>query len=307
VADHPLHEPVLDWYRTAGRDLPWRRPDCTPWGVLVSEIMLQQTPVVRVLPVWQAWLTRWPTPRAQAAEPAAEAIRLWGRLGYPRRALRLHEAAGAIVAQHEGRVPAEHAQLRALPGIGDYTAAAVATFAFGQAHPVLDVNVRRVLARAVRGVAQPEPAPTAAERSLAVSLVPADPERAVRWATASMELGALQCTARTPDCSTCPVLGLCRWQELGAPPATGAARRVQGYEGTDRQVRGRLLGALRKTHGALTMPDLVAAAPDAVLRDPGQRDRCLAGLLADGLVEPLSEGRYALPGTIVRPARVTLP
>ena len=144
-------EPVLAWYARNARDLPWRAPGATPWAVLVSEIMLQQTPVARVLPEYLRWIARWPSPAALAAEPAGEAIRQWGRLGYPRRALRLHETATILTTRHGGMVPADLDALLALPGIGSYTAAAVASFAFGQRHAVLDTNVRRVLARLIAG------------------------------------------------------------------------------------------------------------------------------------------------------------
>src|SRR5215472_17824721 len=143
--------PVLRWYAAHARDLPWRRGDASAWSVLVSEIMLQQTPVARVLPAHAAWLARWPTPPALAAASPGDAVRQWGRLGYPRRALRLHAAARVISERHGGEVPRSIDALRALPGVGSYTAAAVASFAFGQRHPVLDTNVRRVLARMATG------------------------------------------------------------------------------------------------------------------------------------------------------------
>ena len=231
-------EPVLAWYARNARDLPWRAPGATPWAVLVSEIMLQQTPVARVLPEYLSWMARWPTPAALAASPAGEAIRQWGRLGYPRRALRLHETATILTARHGGTVPADVDALRALPGIGSYTAAAVASFAFGQRHAVLDTNVRRVLARLVAG--QPGAggrlrrlgsAASVAERRLAESLLPAEPAVAARWSVAVMELGALVCTAASPRCGDCPVAGDCAWLAAGrpAPPggaaAVGAARR----------------------------------------------------------------------------------
>jgi A/G-specific adenine glycosylase len=292
---HPLHRPVLAWYAVHARDLPWRAPGRTAWGVLVSEVMLQQTPVNRVLPAWTQWLDRWPEPADLAADPPGEAIRMWGRLGYPRRALRLHRCAVTIVERHAGRVPDRHAELLALPGIGAYTAAAVASFAFGQRHAVLDTNVRRVLARAVTGAAQAAPAPAAVEARLAAELVPDPPPEAANWAVASMELGALVCTARAPRCDLCPVRTLCRWRLDGAPEPAGPARRAPGYAGTDRYVRGLLLAALRDADGPVPHPTLVDAAPDAALRDPGQRERCLDGLVADGLVEPLPGGRFRLP------------
>jgi A/G-specific adenine glycosylase len=277
------------------RDLPWRRPECSAWGVLVSEVMLQQTPVARVLPAWQRWMERWPAPADLAADPAGEAIRMWDRLGYPRRALRLHAAALAIVERHGGHVPSCREDLLALPGIGSYTAAAVASFAFGARHAVVDTNVRRVEARVVTGVRYPAPSLTAAEMALAQRLVPDDPARAVRWGVAAMELGALLCTARNPRCQDCPVASLCRWRLAGYPAHDGPARRGQAYEGTDRRVRGLLLGALRSAPGPLPHGALAAAAPDETLRDPGQRERALDGLVADGLVEPLDDGRYRLP------------
>ena len=226
----PLHAPVLDWYAGHARDLPWRRPGTSPWGVLVSEIMLQQTPVARVLPAYLDWLRRWPTPAALAADPPGEAVRAWGRLGYPRRALRLHEAARAIVDEHAGEVPTSYDDLLALPGVGSYTAAAVASFAFGARHAVLDTNVRRVLARAVSGRALPAPAVTAGERRLAEDLLPEEPEVAAVWAVAVMELGALVCTARAPRCARLPARDdVCvaqrRPTRAGQPPAWTALRR----------------------------------------------------------------------------------
>jgi len=240
-------------------------------------------------------MSRWPTPSALAAEAPGEAIRMWERLGYPRRALRLHAASVAIVERHGGEVPASHADLLTLPGVGAYTAAAVASFAFGGRHAVLDTNVRRVIARILGGTRYPAPALTAAETALAERLLPADPATAARWAVAVMELGALVCTARTPSCAACPVAGLCRWRLAGSPEHDGPPRRTQAYEGTDRRVRGLLLAALRAADGPLPLDVLAAAAPDEILRDPLQRARALDGLVADGLVEPLEEERFRLP------------
>ncbi|WP_275678519.1 A/G-specific adenine glycosylase [Streptomyces sp. MUM 203J] len=287
-----LHSPVLAWFEAHARDLPWRRPDAGAWGVMVSEFMLQQTPVSRVRPVYEQWLARWPRPAALAAEAPGEAVRAWGRLGYPRRALRLHGAAVAITERHGGDVPKEHAQLLALPGIGEYTAAAVASFAYGQRHPVLDTNVRRVFARAVTGVQYPPNATTAAERRLARALLPDDEAAAARWAAASMELGALVCTARNEDCGRCPIARECAWRLAGKPAHDGPPRRGQSYAGTDRQVRGRLLAVLRDAAGPVPQ-----AALDVVWDEPVQRARALDGLVADGLVEPLADGLYQLPGS----------
>ena len=282
-------DPVLSWYAANARDLPWRRPGVSPWAVLVSEIMLQQTPVSRVLPAYAAWLERWPTPAALAASPAGEAVRQWGRLGYPRRALRLHETAVIVTAKHGGELPSSRDELLALPGIGAYTAAAVAVFAFGRKHAVLDTNVRRVLARLSSGCEFPGTAPSAAEYRLAESLLPADDAVAAHWSVAVMELGALTCTAAAPRCSECPVAGQCAWLAAGSPAAT--VRPVgQTYEGTDRQCRGRLLAVLRDSPEPVPQSRLDEVWPDAI-----QRARALDGLVADGLVDPLPDGRFALP------------
>ncbi|MFF9900815.1 A/G-specific adenine glycosylase [Streptomyces longispororuber] len=287
-----LHSPVIAWFEAHARDLPWRRPDAGPWGVMVSEFMLQQTPVSRVLPVYEQWISRWPRPADLAKEAPGEAVRAWGRLGYPRRALRLHGAAVAITERHGGDVPTQHAQLLALPGIGEYTAAAVASFAYGQRHAVLDTNVRRVFARAVTGVQYPPNATTAAERKLARALLPEDEATAARWAAASMELGALVCTARNEDCGRCPLAEHCAWLAAGKPAHEGPARRGQTYAGTDRQVRGKLLAVLREA-----VHPVPQAALDRVWDEPVQRARALDGLVADGLVEPLPDGSYRLPLT----------
>lgn len=286
-----LHTPVIAWFEAHARDLPWRRPEAGAWGVMVSEFMLQQTPVSRVLPVYEQWMARWPRPADLAKEPSGEAVRAWGRLGYPRRALRLHGAAVAITERHGGDVPDQHAQLLALPGIGEYTAAAVASFAYGQRHAVLDTNVRRVLARAVSGDRFPPNATTAAERRLARSVLPEDEATAARWAAASMELGALVCTARNEDCGRCPLASRCAWLLAGKPEHEGPPRRGQTYAGTDRQVRGKLLAVLREAHHAVPQ-----SALDRVWHEPVQRARALDGLVADGLVEPLEGGYYRLPG-----------
>lgn len=285
-----LHRRVLEWYAREQRDLPWRRPDASPWGVLVSEVMLQQTPVVRVLPVWQEWLTRWPTPADLAAEAPGEAVRAWGRLGYPRRALRLHAAATAIAERHDGRVPGTVGELRELPGVGEYTAAAVAAFAFGRRVAVVDTNVRRVQARLVTGVQHAAPSLTTAERQVAESLLPQADSDARVWNVAVMELGALVCTARAPRCADCPVESSCAWVANGRPAYVGPARRGQAWAGTDRQVRGRLLQVLRESDGPVPHDRLREVWDDEV-----QRERCLDGLVADGLVEPVGEAEFSLP------------
>ncbi|WP_036194392.1 A/G-specific adenine glycosylase [Nocardioides aequoreus] len=287
----PLHDPVLRWYAAHARELPWRGPGATPWRVMVSELMLQQTPVARVIPVFEQWLERWPTPGDLAAEPSGEAVRAWGRLGYPRRALRLHAAACAIVERHAGEVPAAYDDLIALPGVGDYTASAIASFAFGARHAVLDTNVRRVLARAVQGVEHPGASVTRAERDTATALLP-DEDVAATWAVAVMELGALVCRATSPRCGDCPLEPQCAWVAAGRPAYDGPPRRAQAWAGTDRQVRGRLLAVLRDQPGSVSAERIATA-----WHEPVQRARALDGLLDDGLVVRIGD-RYALPGTV---------
>lgn len=248
----------------------------------------------RVLPAYEAWLARWPTPPALAAASPADAVRQWGRLGYPRRALRLHAAARVIGERHGGEVPSSIDDLLALPGVGSYTAAAVASFAFGQRHPVLDTNVRRVLARMAAGRQWPARSPAAAETALARSLLPARPEVAARWSVAVMELGALVCTASRPRCGTCPVAAACAWRAAGSPVSNGR-RGSQPYQGTDRQCRGRLLAILRDADGPVPRSRLDAAWPDGA-----QRSRALASLITDGLAEHGPGGGYALPTHPVR-------
>ncbi len=285
-----LHDPLLRWYDAHARELPWRGPQASAWSVMVSEFMLQQTPVARVLPVHEIWLERWPTPADLAAESSGEAVRAWGRLGYPRRALRLHAAAQAIVAEHGGAVPSSYDDLKALPGIGDYTAAAIATFGFGRRHVVLDTNVRRVLTRVVQGVEFPAPAVTRAEREIGTELLPLDEPTAATWSIALMELGALVCTASNPRCEACPVRDACAWRAAGFPAYDGPPRKTQSWAGTDRQCRGRLLAVLRDSEGPVHRSRL-----DAAWSEETQRIRCLASLLDDGLVVATGPSSYALP------------
>ncbi|WP_026821316.1 A/G-specific adenine glycosylase [Arthrobacter castelli] len=303
-----LHQLLDTWFAAHARDLPWRSPDCTPWGIMVSEFMLQQTPVARVLPLWQEWLQRWPRPADLAAEPSGEAVRSWGRLGYPRRALRLHAAAAAIVSEHDGEVPDSFDELLRLPGAGNYTAAAIASFAFGKRETVVDTNIRRVQARAIRGRALPEPALTAAESELARDLLPSDPAAAVRWNASTMELGALVCTAKAPKCGQCPLLGSCRWVAEGRPEPHYQPKG-QSWHGTDRQVRGALMAVLRVSDvpvpsGVLLDPaaEHPAAGAGTALRklhslqaDASQLERALNGLLQDRLAEQTADG-VQLPG-----------
>lgn len=286
----PLVEAVRRWYAEHARELPWRGPDVSPWAVLVSEFMLQQTPVNRVLPAFSDWMQRWPTPSALAADSPGEAVRMWGKLGYPRRALRLHAAAVAIVGEHDGNVPSEPIALKALPGVGDYTAAAVAAFAFGRRIAVVDTNVRRVVHRAVLGAADAGSASTKSDFALVEAMLPDAAADAADASIALMELGALVCTSKNPICANCPVLSACAWVADGKPAYDGPPRRVQRFAGTDRQVRGLLMDVLRGS-----ADPVAASALDVVWSDDVQRVRALAGLLADGLAVTMKDGRYALP------------
>jgi len=272
---------IIDWYEHHARDLPWRGDEVSPWGVLVSEVMLQQTPVSRVLPIYQQWMSRWPTPSALAGSSPGEAVRVWGRLGYPRRALRLHAAAVACAQEHDGQVPSSIRQLRALPGIGEYTAAAVASFAFQQRHAVLDTNVRRVHARLLDGRQFEESGTTTVgERRRALALLPQDPALAARASIAVMELGALICKARAPNCDSCPAVKCCTWNLVGRPLWDGAKRCGQTYAGTDRQCRGHLLEIVRNANDATTTADLIES-----WSDQEQSQRAMTSLIADGLLE----------------------
>ena len=282
---------VNDWFVANKRDLPWRADGYPAWGILVSEIMLQQTPVARVIPRLEQWLDRWPTPAALAASPSGDAVRAWERLGYPRRALNLHAAAVAITRDHGGVVPADVDQLLALPGIGAYTARAVAAFAYGVRTPVVDTNVRRVLARAVDGQADAGPPSTKRDLAAMDAQLPAETGQARTFNAGAMELGAVICTARSPRCEQCPIRDQCAWRAAGYPAYAGAKRVVQKkYEGSDRQVRGLILAALRQRDGALPPDELRTLWPDDT-----QRGRALDGLIVDRLVTGTPDSGYSLP------------
>lgn len=286
----PLHVPIIAWYRRNARDLPWRREGFSPWGILVSEFMLQQTPVARVEPRLREWLVRWPTPSALAGETPGEAVRAWGNLGYPRRALWLHRAAVQIAEQHNDQVPRDLDSLLALTGVGDYTARAVAAFAWGKRHPVVDTNTRRVLARAVRGDAEAGPPSTKRDLALMSELLPGDRAAARVFNAAAMELGAIVCTARRPQCEQCPVRSQCAWARAGFPEYAGPRRPVQkAYAGSDRQARGAIMAALRESKTTFLREDLFD-----LWEDREQAERALRSLLRDGLVVEREE-TYSLP------------
>jgi A/G-specific adenine glycosylase len=239
--------------------------------------------------MWVEWIERWPTPASLAASSPADIVRAWGKLGYPRRALNLPAAATRIRDEFEGEVPRDVEALESLPGIGSYTARAVAAFAFGQRVPVVDTNIRRVLARAVLGIAEPEPPRTKHDMDLMDSVLPADPAESVAVNAGVMELGAVFCTARTPNCGECPIAEHCAWALAGFPANAGRTRTPQAkYEGSVRQARGAIL-ALARDRAHITDADIAVAVPD-----PAKRDRALEGLLSDGLIVNAKRG-YELP------------
>ena len=282
---------VNAWFAANRRDLPWRRAGVSAWAILVSEIMLQQTPVERVIPRLEEWLQRWPDPAALAAVPSGEAVRAWNRLGYPRRALYLHAAAVTITELYSGVVPRDLGALLALPGIGDYTARAVAVFAYGDRHPVVDTNVRRVIARAIDGQAEAGPPSTKRDLAAMEAVLPADDEGARIFNAAAMELGAIVCTARAPRCDQCPLAAVCAWRSAGYPTYQGPRKSVQKkFEGSDRQVRGLILAELRASDVPVHALEL-----ETVWADGLQCARALVGLLADGLVVGTPADGYELP------------
>ncbi|MCB0931951.1 MAG: A/G-specific adenine glycosylase [Mycobacterium sp.] len=281
---------LLGWYGRSKRDLPWRAVGVSAWQILVSEFMLQQTPVARVVPIWLDWVARWPTPSATAAASPADVLRAWGKLGYPRRAKRLHECATVVATQYDDTVPDDVDTLLGLPGVGAYTARAVACFAYGKSVPVVDTNVRRVVARAVHGLADAGNPATVRDHAEVTALLPED-ALAPAFSAALMELGATVCTARAPRCGACP-LTVCAWRDSGWPAGEAPTRRAQPYAGTDRQVRGKLLDVLRTNTGPVSRAELDVAW----LTDTAQRDRALGSLLVDGLVEQTIDGRFALAG-----------
>lgn len=299
MPENALVSPLIAWFDTAERPLAWREPGTSAWAVLLSEVMSQQTPVARVEPQWRAWLERWPGPAELAAASTAEVITQWGTLGYPRRALRLKACAQAIVEHHGGQVPADVDALLALPGIGEYTARAVACFHFGQNVPVVDTNVRRVLHRAVHGRFLTPPARRSDLKEVAQLLPPAP--RGPRFSVALMELGALVCTAKKPRCAACPLAATCAWVAAGQPQPSeeelGAARkRVQKFEGTDRQCRGRIMAALRRADRPVPRESI-----DRLWPHQAQLAQCLRSLVEDGLAEQVDPAgaadveAYALP------------
>lgn len=334
------------WWELNARDLPWRFGRTTPWGVLVSEVMSQQTQMSRVVPYWESWMAVWPDAAALAVASTAEVITAWGRLGYPRRALRLQECARVVAEEYANELPHTYEELVALPGVGDYTASAVLSFAFGERVAVIDTNIRRVLSRVFLGVESRGGAASRAERELAGRVLPEEgrgqeasdsssdahtdanagivrdadlhggagkvrhmPHRpSVIWNQAVMELGATVCTAKAPQCGDCPLRDECAFLAAGLPGlGERRTRPRQRFQGTDRQVRGIILNALRQdaAQAARGVADgrLETGAPGAVPRsqieqlwpDHVQLDACIASLDEDGLLDMLPDGSLRLP------------
>ena len=302
------------WWELNARDLPWRFGRTTPWGVLVSEVMSQQTQMSRVVPYWESWMAVWPDAAALAVASTAEVITAWGRLGYPRRALRLQECARVVAEEYANELPHTYEELVALPGVGDYTASAVLSFAFGERVAVIDTNIRRVLSRVFLGVESRGGAASRAERELAWHVLPEEGRgqeasgSSVIWNQAVMELGATVCTAKAPQCGDCPLRGECAFLAAGLPGlGERRTRPRQRFQGTDRQVRGIILNALRQAaaQAARGVADgrLETGAPGAVPRsqieqlwpDHVQLDACIASLDEDGLLDMLPDGSLRLP------------
>jgi A/G-specific adenine glycosylase len=282
---------LVDWFESTKRDLPWRDPRCGAWGVLVSEVMLQQTPVVRVLPQFASWMARWPTPTDLAQDSVAEAVKAWDRLGYPRRAKRLHEAALTITRDHGGEVPIDLDALLALPGIGDYTARAIRTFAFGIPEAIVDTNIRRVVARVVLGDAVAGPARTTLDRTRVSDLLApmTEPKDACVAAAALMELGAVLCTPKNPACAACPMAPSCQWKTAGFPEYEGPLPTKQAtYQGSDRQIRGIILRELRHSDTPVRADFLATLWPDKT-----QFFKTLRSLESDGLIRESSRESHA--------------
>jgi len=283
----------MRWYRQHGRHaLPWRLTR-DPYAVLVSEVMLQQTRVEHVLPYFERWLARWPTVRDLAQAPVSEVIRAWGGMGYNRRSVFLHRAAAAIVQRPGGALPNDPRALMQLPGVGPYTAAAVASFAFGIPLAVVDTNVRRVVARAAAGAANTKLVPARQIREKAAAVLP--PRNVRQHNLALMDLGATVCTARAPKCGACPLRLTCKWLAAGKPEHAGAAHPAEPFERTSRFARGRIVDLLR-TSGPLGQDEISRTLP------PGHQDRTetyLVGLERDGLVARRG-CQWDLPGVTAR-------
>ncbi|WEV73154.1 A/G-specific adenine glycosylase [Bifidobacterium sp. ESL0790] len=311
---------LFSWWDENARDLPWRFGRTTPWGILISEVMSQQTQMSRVVQYWTNWMDVWPDAASLAKASTAEVITAWGRLGYPRRALRLQECAKVVAEQYDNELPKTYDELVALPGIGDYTASAVISFAFGERIAVIDTNVRRVLWRTFKGEESLGGSARPEERKLANAVLPKDAEESVIWNEALIELGALVCTAKNPKIDEDPWVGHNRFYAAGCPGmGEKRTRPRQSFKGTNRQVRGIVLNALRaladsepatgkgspssekasvkssakaasSAGASLSREEVEQLWPDHI-----QLDACIASLDDDGLIEISPNGSLSLP------------
>lgn len=274
-------DPILEWGVQRLRDLPWRATR-DRWAVLVSEVMLQQTQVHRVMPKYAQFMSAFPTVQECASAPLGDLLTIWQGLGYPRRCRNLQEAAKAVVRHHGGVVPNELESLLALPGVGDYTARAVMAFADHRDVAVVDTNIARVLARLMN-----EPLGKTRAQVLADSLVPTG--QAWEWNQALMDLGATVCTARSPKCDECPVGAMCAWKTVGGPdpaPRSAMTSKPQArFEGSDRQARGRLMKTL--VSNGVRRDD--AAAVMGLGDDRRRAEILVQALLSEGLVIQVNE------------------
>lgn len=319
-----MRQELFAWWDENARDLPWRFGRTTPWGILISEVMSQQTQMSRVVQYWTNWMDVWPDAASLAKASTAEVITAWGRLGYPRRALRLQECAKVVAEQYHNELPHTYDELVALPGIGDYTASAVMSFAFGERIAVLDTNVRRVLWRTFKGEESFGGATKTEERKLANAVLPQSPKESVIWNEALIELGALICTAKNPKIDEDPWASHSRFYAAGCPHmGEKRTRPRQSFKGTNRQVRGIVLNALRaladsspkealpdgidgagsqsqhessqsqsqrSNKDILSRPEVEKLWPDHI-----QLDACIASLDEDGLIEIEADGSLRLP------------
>lgn len=294
-----MKQELFAWWDENARDLPWRFGRTTPWGILISEVMSQQTQMSRVVRYWTDWMDVWPDAASLAKASTAEVITAWGRLGYPRRALRLQECAKVVAEQYHNELPKTYDELVALPGIGDYTASAVMSFAFGRRIAVLDTNVRRVLWRTFKGEESFGGATKPAERELANAVLPQDAKESVTWNEALIELGALVCTAKNPKIDEDPWAAHSRFYAAGCPHmGEKRTRPRQSFKGTNRQVRGIVLNALRALSSAGSGDKAVSLSRDDVEKlwgDHIQLDQCIASLDEDGLIEIGPNGSLHLP------------
>lgn len=284
---------LLDWFDPQERPLAFRKRDgLTPWAILLSEVMAQQTQADRAAEKWREFLDRWPTPEAMAAAPKADIIAAWSGLGYNRRAVNLHNCAQVVAVEYDGNLPMTAKQLEGLPGIGPYTARAVMAFAFNEPTVPVDTNIARVIARLLNTVLDRKLAQTLADGLVAKTQAPS-----ATLTDAIMDLGATICMAKQAKCSQCPLVGPCAYREqvdmdpfnAEDPAAKGAHRPIKQatFKGSDREVRGAIIRSLTQTP-AISEADLTVLHGD-------KTPNLLVALAKDGLIQQDSTGLWSLP------------